>query len=69
MARRTGLTEQDLVIVRGLWEGQSQKELAVAQGWTMSRVHNALLQAKKRLGVPTTIALLRECVRTGVLEA
>lgn len=64
-ARR--LTAAERVIVRALWEGQSQKELAAAQGWRVGRVHNALLRAKARLRLPSTIALMRWCVRMGVL--
>lgn len=66
--RGDGLTVMEAAIVRGLWDGQSQKELAGALGLSLPQMNYCVRAAKQRLGSPTTIALLRDCLRKGVLE-
>lgn len=54
-------------VVRGLWNGLSQKELAGELGVSMGVMNHVVRQAKKRLRAPSTIYLMRCCLRDGVL--
>ena len=53
--------------VRRLWDGLSQKEAAVECGLTLIQANHLLRRLKHRCRVVSTIALLRQALRVGIL--
>lgn len=61
------LRPTELQLVRALWDGLSQKEVADRLGLRPTQLYERLKVLKRKMGVSSTIALLRRCVQAGVL--
>ena len=61
------LRTTELQLVQALWDGLSQKEVADRLGLRPTQVYERLKVLKRRVGVLSTIGLIRRCVQEGVL--
>lgn len=61
------LIPEETRIVRALWDGLSQQQIAGRLGLSPRRIHHRVRLLKRRVGASSTIALLRRCVQAGVL--
>ena len=61
------LRQSERQLVQALWDGLSQKEAADRLGLRPTQVYERLKVLKRRVGVLSTIGLIRRCVQEGVL--
>ena len=62
-----GLTALEIEVLRLLWDGCSQKQVAERMGLSMPNMNHLVRYAKRRTGAVSTIALLRRAVKAGIL--
>lgn len=57
----------ELRVLRPLWDGLSQREVAGRLGVSERHIHHVVRSLKLRTGVRSTLQLMRTCVKDGVL--
>lgn len=57
----------ELRVLRGLWDGLSQRDTAGRLGVSERHIHHVVRSLKRRTGTRSTLQLMRHCVKDGVL--